>query len=665
MFIRNFLIFASLTLLTTASNSATISSETVNSANSDNGQSFIKPRQAAAKPAKVSLGADASVSRVVVKLIAGSRLRLNGNNLSSLGGHEMARIQQTIRDNSSGQIRPMRTKAPHLIEKEKFILEQKSGQQLADFNNYFVIEVGSVDEARQLVNSLNQIPEVEIAYAEINPEPAGDIDPPTSDFEPAQIYLNPAPAGIDAEYSWTIAGGDGTGVTIVDIEGAWRDDHEDLDAALNGLIGGVMYNDQSWRDHGTAVVGVMVGSDNDYGVTGISHGAELKMVSIGDIGVTTALLTAVDSLADGDVMLIELHAPGPQYDFQSRPDQLGYICMEYWQANYDAIQLAWAKGIIVCEAAGNGAEDFDDPIYENRFDTTFRNSHAIIIGAGAPPSGNSGVDRSKLSFSNYGERVNVQGYGREVVTCGYGALFDGGGDERQYYTGTFSGTSSASPIVTGAVANLQGIYKQRYPGSVLDVDRMRELLVATGSPQQQNTSLHIGPRPDLMAAEAALPEPYNLHVNPNYIDTIIEVGQTASIFISLSNISLVESVEYSATPYDSLTKDPADWLTITDPTGQLGPFTGQTMNIQLDASVIEDRSQVYKGRSKLVLDRLVAHSITKLLCRYSLRFPAETQLTASMLPIWVVRSHTIGSTSDQSEMRFLILPGITVTSLRA
>ena len=70
-------------------------------------------------------------------------------------------------------------------------------------------------------------------------------------------------------------------------------------------------------------------------------------------------------------------------------------------------------------------------------------------------------DRSRLSFSTYGSRVDVQGWGHNVTTTGYGGLFTGGGDPNQYYTATFNGTSSASPIVAGAAAALQGIQLAR------------------------------------------------------------------------------------------------------------------------------------------------------------------------------------------------------------
>src|SRR6185295_8066520 len=91
-------------------------------------------------------------------------------------------------------------------------------------------------------------------------------------------------------------------------------------------------------------------------------------------------------------------------------------------------------------------------------------SGAILVGAGAPPPGthgrNWGADRSRLDFSNYGAAVDAQGWGREVTATGYGDL-QGGGNTNLWYTDTFSGTSSASPIVTGALACTQGVLRAR------------------------------------------------------------------------------------------------------------------------------------------------------------------------------------------------------------
>ena len=78
---------------------------------------------------------------------------------------------------------------------------------------------------------------------------------------------------------------------------------------------------------------------------------------------SAAIRTAADVLNPGDIILIELHRPGPRFNYTSRADQRGYIPIEWWPDNYDAIRYAVGRGVIVVEAAGNGGENMDDAIY--------------------------------------------------------------------------------------------------------------------------------------------------------------------------------------------------------------------------------------------------------------------------------------------------------------
>jgi subtilisin family serine protease len=94
----------------------------------------------------------------------------------------------------------------------------------------------------------------------------------------------------------------------------------------------------------------------------------------------------------------------------------------------------------------------------------------------------------------------VQAWGAEVRTTGYGTLFDPG-DVRQRYAAAFGGTSSASAIVAGAVAAVQGALLARGLPP-LEPAEMRDLLVSTGTPQGGVDP--IGPQPDITAALAAL-----------------------------------------------------------------------------------------------------------------------------------------------------------------
>ncbi|MBA3540014.1 MAG: S8 family serine peptidase, partial [Deltaproteobacteria bacterium] len=333
-------------------------------------------------------------------------------------------------------------------------------------------------------------PAIDLAQAPIT-EPLAEASCPitTPSFESYQGYLGPAPHGVDAPAVWQ-EGYRGGGVWFADIEGGWNAEHEDLPGSRITHIAGTPIPDRDWRAHGTAVLGEVVGRDNGRGVAGIAPDVErIFTSSIGDTTVADAIDAAANALRPGDVLLIELQGGGPRGR---------WIPVEYWDDVYDAIHAATRRGVIVVEAAGNGAEDLDHAAYKRKFDRAKRDSGAIMVGAGAPPRAGF-VDRSRLDFSNHGGRVDVQGWGRKVATLDYGdlqACADGGD---RHYTGEFAGTSSASPIVAGAAILLQAVARER-GNRVLTPAKMRETLTRTGTPQTGNTREHIGPRPNLAAA---------------------------------------------------------------------------------------------------------------------------------------------------------------------
>lgn len=313
----------------------------------------------------------------------------------------------------------------------------------------------------------------------------------TPSFESYQGYLGPAPHGIDAPAAWR-RGQRGAGVWFADIEGGWNDEHEDLPGDRIRHVGGTKFRDPMWRAHGTAVLGEVVGRDNGKGVVGIAPDVERVFTSsIGGTTVANAIDVAAKNLRPGDVLLIELQGGGPRGR---------YVPVEYWDDVFDAIKAATKRGVVVVEAAGNGGENLDHATYKRKFDRAKRDSGAIMVGAGGPPRGGY-ADRERLDFSNYGGRVDVQGWGRKVATLDYGDLQACSGADR-HYTGEFSGTSSASPIVAGAAVIVQGVAKSR--GRLLAPTQIRDLLRTTGTPQLGDTSEQIGPRPDLERAIKAL-----------------------------------------------------------------------------------------------------------------------------------------------------------------
>jgi len=201
-------------------------------------------------------------------------------------------------------------------------------------------------------------------------------------------------------------------------------------------------------------------------------------------------------LTQGDVILIELQTWGPTGNV---------VPIEWELPNYESIVAAVASGIHVVSAAGNGSMNLDDVVF-NQGHAPFRpenNSGAVMVGGGAAPAefGGSDVPRSRLWYSNYGSRLDVQGWGERVMTTGYGDHYSSEG-MGYYYTSTFSGTSSASPIVASAAGIYESV-KEALTGSPVDPAILREALRSTGTPQQSGTyplSQRIGPLPNLRAA---------------------------------------------------------------------------------------------------------------------------------------------------------------------
>ncbi len=500
-------LFACLTLVLLAANvSPTIAQATET-------QNALAPRFAQTKPIHTKITDWQSRDVIQVKFAEGSTYRLRNGGITSLGSDPLDGIKAVFQAHPVKQIERLFTLPEEQIEADKVDIQSLSNEQLPDLNLWYRITLSKGTDAETLIDALNALPEVELAAPALLPAPlptgpSNDVQTSplpapllaSPNYISQQGYLNTATNGIDAKYAWGLPGGNGKKVTIVDIEYSFNKNHEDLPNIP--LIGGKMYNGFG-NDHGTAVMGELVSKSNSYGVKGITYAAKVKFSSAcmnsscSNYNPANAVNTARAKTAYGDVILIE-----QQTAVCGGSD---YGPLEWDQAVFDAIQLATQSGRIVVEAAGNGSVNLDGAGCGTAFNKAVRDSGAIIVGAGSPPSYPWQVDRSRLDYSTYGSRVDVQGWGYNVVTTGYGDLHKGSG-KNQWYTAQFSGTSSSSPIVAGAAAILSSIAEQN--GSQKSPDWIRSTLTSTGSPQQSDpsypSSQHIGPRPDLKAAIAQL-----------------------------------------------------------------------------------------------------------------------------------------------------------------
>ena len=460
-------------------------------------------------------------------------LRAKAAGIASLAGVDVSHLSQTI-DAAGALLRPLFDTTEDRLEKAHATLAA-AGIQVPALSHYYRVHAddGKLDA---LAHALAASPLVMAAYVKPAATLAGlnDMTPKsapapatTPDFSARQLYLDPAPGGVDARFAWTVPGGSGAGVRIIDIEVAWNFAHEDLLVNQGGVVAGVPGTDADSINHGTAAVGVFSGDGT--GITGICRAADVTGIApTGGLSTAAAIHSAADRLAAGDIILIELQRAGPR--FGTPPAGRGNLPLEWWPDDFDAILYATGKGVIVVEAAGNGYENLDDAFYDaplagfpvtwsNPLRRAARDSGAILVGAGAPPlltHGNTwGPDRSRQDFSNYGSAVDVQGWGREVTTTGYGDL-QGGANANTWYTDNFAGTSSASAMLAGVLGCVQGVAKAS--GAARTPSQARALLRATGSPQQDNlpqfpATQRIGNRPDLrqllgaLGTETDVPQP--------------------------------------------------------------------------------------------------------------------------------------------------------------
>lgn len=380
--------------------------------------------------------------------------------------------------------------SPEELEKLERAAAQTALRPLRSLRRYVLCDLSrSPERLDEFLAALRRLPEVEQAW--VQQQASDPIPNPGNDtFSAAENFLDPAPTGIDARWVWTQPNGDGAGLHFIDLEQGWLLGHEDLPSPTlifnhnRDGVGGYVGN------HGAAVVGQVAGSDNTRGIIGIAPALASVRVSshwhnvMGGLHVADALVAALAASPRPHLVLIEV--------------QIAFLPVETDLANFDAIRLAVASGIIVVEAGGNGDNDLDawtDGMGKrrlNRGSADFRESGAILVGAGE-----AALPHDRSDFSNFGSRVDCYAWGDSIVTAGYGDLAGSGNTS---YTADFGGTSGASPIVSGAALLLQGLHLAAN-GGLLSPLQMRGLLAApaTGTPQGPGRPGHIGVMPNLRA----------------------------------------------------------------------------------------------------------------------------------------------------------------------
>ena len=518
-----------------------------------------------------------------------SRVRMRNNSLIDLETNALEGVTPILGVLSWHQWHRMTDLPEPLLDQWETNGEQRTGEDLYNLNNIFRLKIPRGTDIWSLAAALESLPGIYLARPVPKPMPLPALPP--GSYQSQQGYLNAAsnnPSGVNALYAWTQTGGTGAGVIVCDLEYSWNYNHADLTQAPGSQINPNAISDPfNDNNHGTAVIGELVSDNNGWGTTGICYGATLKTCGTywtSGIGwdIPGAITYAIAAFSAGDIILLE-----QQWEYTSGTQN--FIPIEWWtdyspnQQSYNgvyaAIVTAIANGIHVVEAGGNGNVNTQNLQW-------YGNSGAIIVGAGGASTTN---NLQRLSFSSYGPRFDLQGWGENVFTTGYGTYYSSEGPN-YYYRSDFSGTSSASPIVAGALACALGYYNANISTVPPTPSFMRSHLATYGTSQVSGPSGNIGPRPDIQAAIINFPPPQTYYDWGDAPDlpypTLSSNNGAYHLMDGITYLGYSVDAENNGQPNATASGDDNDGNNDDDGvifTSQLIP--GQTASVQVTASV--------------------------------------------------------------------------------
>jgi subtilisin family serine protease len=312
-------------------------------------------------------------------------------------------------------------------------------------NLYKITDGSSVDKK---IAELNSLPDVALA----EPNRLVTIMKTPSDRQyPYQWHL----PKIAAPVAWDTATGSKK-VKVCIIDSGARIDHPDLAAniikgwnVLESPSDPKFYNFNDTLGHGTHVAGLAAAvGNNARGVSGVSWRMGLLICKfISDSG-TGAIWDAIHCmrLCEDEGALIYSNSWGGL----TTPDSLG-----------DEIAALEASGGLFVVAAGNNGSNLD---LSPRYPASYNAPNQVTVAATTPAD-------TKAGFSDYGP------YTVHIAAPGEGLLSTT--NDGDY--GQLSGTSMATPVVSGAAALLQSMALNA-KGTPLTPSRLRSILMETVDP---------------------------------------------------------------------------------------------------------------------------------------------------------------------------------------
>jgi len=243
----------------------------------------------------------------------------------------------------------------------------------------------------------------------------------------AHASAKPAPSQPAQKLPWGVDRVDadlsnhtGAGVKVCVVDTGIDKDHPDLQANIVGgrnfVTKGATVDPTKWDDdngHGTHVAGTIAAVDNTIGVVGVAPSASLlaaKVLNRQGSGYLSDVIAGIDYCVQNGAKVVSMSL-GSSSDVQ---------------AFHDAVDAAYASGVLLVAAAGN---DYGGAVsYPAAYDS--------VVAVSATDSAD-----NPASFSNVGPEVELAAPGVSILST-----YKGGG------YATLSGTSMATPHVSGVAA---------------------------------------------------------------------------------------------------------------------------------------------------------------------------------------------------------------------
>ena len=229
-----------------------------------------------------------------------------------------------------------------------------------------------------------------------------------------------------APLEWNETQGEGIKIGIIDT--GIDLNHEDLHGRVHDYYNFTSQNPKDIADengHGTHVAGIIAANKNKIGVVGIAPKCELYIAKAFDsdgISETKNVVNAIKWLMLKKVSVINM----------------SFCTKEYISDYSNLIKMCFSQGILCVCAVGNDGPGKDTIEYPAKFPET------IAVTA---------VDINKriANFSSTGPKADIAAPGKDILSTWPKSMYI-----------TLSGTSMATPIITGSIAIIQGKSKNKF-----------------------------------------------------------------------------------------------------------------------------------------------------------------------------------------------------------